>query len=164
MRMVFEMLQFIRVVRTGDWKLNLQSLQDFIKYFFAHDRLNYAQMIPLYLAEMNCLPTTDPDVYSEFLSGNGVVNKNSSVPFCALDADHGLQNVNQPMKVNGGLVGITLNQTAWTKFFLIAPEMENLAEQAKDRFSFQDPKTTSRQQSSCSVLRRQECQSVDGDY
>ena len=53
MRMVIEMLQFIRAVRTGDWILHLQALQVFTKQFFAHDRLNYALMIPLYLAEMN---------------------------------------------------------------------------------------------------------------
>ena len=132
MRMVMEMLQFIRAVRTGDWILHLQALQVFTKYFFAHDRLNYARMMPLYLAEMDSLPKTDPDVYAEFLSGNWVVNKNSSVPFCALGADHGLEHVNRSMKVSGGLVGITLNQAARTKFFLIAPEMAGLAGQAKD--------------------------------
>lgn len=132
MQMVIEMLQFIRAVRIGDWKLHLQALQVFTKYFFAHDCLNYARMIPLYLAEMNSLETSDPEVYAEFLGGNWIVNKNSSIPFCALGADHALEHVNRSMKVKGGLVGITLNQTARTKFFLIAPEMAKLAEQARD--------------------------------
>ena len=35
------------------------------------------------------------------------------------------------MKVSGGLIGITLNPTARTKYFLIAPELARLAEQAK---------------------------------
>ena len=130
--MVMEMLQFIRGVRTGDWVLHLQALQVLTKYFFAHDRLNYARMMPLYLAEMSSLPTTDPDVHAEFVSGNWVVNKNSTVPFCALGADHGLEHVNRSMNVSGGLIGITLNQAARTKFVLIAPEMANLAGQAKD--------------------------------
>ena len=132
MRMVMEMLQFIRAVRTGDWVLHLQALQVFTKYFFAHDHLNYAHMMPLYLAEMSSLPTTDPNVRAKFLSGNWVVNKNSTIPFCALGAEHGLEHVNRSMKVSGGLVGFTLNQAARTKFFLIAPEMANLAGQAKD--------------------------------
>ena len=34
------------------------------------------------------------------------------------------------MKVSGGLVGITLNEATRTKFFLIAPELASLAEQA----------------------------------
>ena len=45
MRMVLEMLLFIRSVRTGDWELHLMALETFTKYFFAHDRLNYARMI-----------------------------------------------------------------------------------------------------------------------
>ena len=124
MRMVMEMLQFIRAVRTGDWKLHLQALEVFTKYFFAHDRLNYARMVPLYLAEMDSLPATDPDVFAEFLSGNWVVNKNSNIPFCALGADHALEHVNRSMKVQGGLVGITLNQTARNKFFSLLPKWQ----------------------------------------
>ena len=70
MRMVTKMLLFIRAVRTADWKLHLQALEVFTKYFFTHDRLNYARMVPMYLAEMDSLPATDPDVYAEFLSRN----------------------------------------------------------------------------------------------
>ena len=36
------------------------------------------------------------------------------------------------MKVSGGLVGITLNEATRTKFFLIAPELASLTEQAKN--------------------------------
>ena len=52
MRMVVEMMAFIKSVRTGDWELHLTSVEVFTKYFFSHDRLNYARMIPVYLAEM----------------------------------------------------------------------------------------------------------------
>lgn len=122
------MMQLIRAVRTGEWILRLQALQVFTKYLFAHDRLNYARMIPLHLAEMNSLPTTDPDIYGEFLSGDWEVNKNSTVH----GTDHGLEHVNRSMKVSGGLVGITLKEAARTKFFLIASEMANLIGQAKE--------------------------------
>lgn len=132
MTMVLEMMMFVRAVRTADWLLHLQALEKFTKYYFAHDRLNYARMIPLYLAEMKALPLNDPDVYREFLDGNWVVNKNQSVPFCGLGADNGLEHINRSMKVSGGLVGITLNPSARAKFFLIAPELARLAEQAKD--------------------------------
>jgi len=131
MRMAMEMLLFIRSVRSGDWKLHLMSLEIFTKYFFAYDRLNYARMIPLYLAEMASLEETAPDIYQEFSNGNWVVNKNKNVPFCAIGADHALEHVNRSMKVSGGLVGITLNEAARTRFFLIAPEMAKLAEEAK---------------------------------
>lgn len=43
-----------------------------------------------------------------------------------------LEHINRSMKVSGGLVGITPNQGARTKFFLITPELARLAEQAKN--------------------------------
>lgn len=129
--MIMEMMLCTRAVRTGDWELHLKSLQLFTKYFFAHDRINYARMIPLYLAEMQALQQSDPEIYREFLEGNWVVNKNPHVPFCALGADHALEHINRSMKVSGGLVGITLNPSARNKFFLIAPELARLADEAK---------------------------------
>lgn len=62
---------------------------------------------------------------------NWVVNKNAKVAFCAVGADHVLEHVNRLIKVSGGLIGIRLNPTARTKYFLIAPELARLAEQAK---------------------------------
>ena len=116
MGMVLEMLMFIRAVRMADWGLRLKALEIFTKYFFAHDRLNYVRMIPLYLAEMKALADTDPEIYAEFQNGNWVLNKNPCVPFCALGADHTLEHINCSMKVTGGLVGITLNPSAQAKF------------------------------------------------
>ena len=74
MHMVFIMLAFGRSVRTGDWKLHLESLTAFTKYFFVHDKRNYARLIPLYLSEMQMLKETSPDIQNEFDKGNWVVN------------------------------------------------------------------------------------------
>ena len=131
MRIVMEMLAFIRAVRTGDWSLHLITLDMFTKYFFAHERINYARMIPVYLSEMSSLNEADPEIYEEFIEGNWVVNKNAQLPFCAVGADNALEHINRSMKVSRGLIGITLNEAARTKFFLIAPELARLAEQAK---------------------------------
>ena len=102
-----------------------------MKYFFAQDMLNYAHMIPVYLAEMKIVKETDPNIYQEFQNGNWVVNKNAMVAFGAVGADNTPEHVNRSMKVSGGLIGITLNPTARTKYFLIAPGLVRLAEQAK---------------------------------
>ena len=47
--------------------MHLASLQLFTKHFFAHDRLNYARMIPLYLTVMQNLPESDHEIYQESL-------------------------------------------------------------------------------------------------
>ena len=57
---VFEILiLFIRASRQTDWNLHLTSLNDFCKYFYAHEQLNYARMTPLYWANMTKLKTSD---------------------------------------------------------------------------------------------------------
>ena len=88
-------------------------------------------MIPVYLAEMKIVKETDPEIYQEFQNGNWVVNKNAMAAFCAVGADNAPEHVNRSMKVSGGLIGITLNRTARTKYFMIAPGLVRLAEQAK---------------------------------
>ena len=57
-----EIMQFIRAIRTADWELHLIALETFTKYFFAHDKLNYARMIPLYLAEIKSLKGSEPNI------------------------------------------------------------------------------------------------------
>ena len=52
MKMSEVMLLFIRASRQDFWRLHLSSLNHFAKYSFAHDRLNYARMTTLYLANM----------------------------------------------------------------------------------------------------------------
>lgn len=156
MRMVTEMMSFIQAVRTGDWALHLEALELFTKYFFAHDMLNYACMIPVYLAQMQMLHESDPEIYEEFKQGNWVVNKNSCVPFCEIGADNALEHVNLSMKVTGGLVGITLNPTACTKYFMIAPKLARLPEQAK-QMGGTSPKTPTHHHTHPTALRlRQE--------
>lgn len=131
MCMVMEMFAFIQAVHSGDWKLHLIALELFTKYFFVHDKICYLRMIPLYVAEMASLESSDPEIYGEFITGNWVVNKNKVVPFCAVGGDTALEHLNRSMKVSGGLVGITLNESARAKFFLISPELARLTAEAK---------------------------------
>ena len=102
-----------------------------MKYFFAQDMLNYAHMIPVYLAEMEIVKDTNPEIYQELQNGNWVVNKNAKGAFCAVGADNAPEHASRSMKVSGGLIGITLNPPARTKYFLIAPGLARLAEQAR---------------------------------
>ena len=76
-------------------------------------------MIPVYLADMDKLRERDNNIYAKFLSGNWVVDKNPSVPFCAIGADHALEHINYSMNVVGGLTGITLNATARNYFHML---------------------------------------------
>ena len=64
------------------------------------------------------------------MNGNWVINKNNRFSFCAVGADNALEHLNRSMKVSGELVGITQNERAQAKFFLIAPELTKPASEA----------------------------------
>jgi len=70
-------------------------------------------------------------IYEEFRSGTWVANKNATVPFCSIGADHALEQINRSTKVAGGLVGITLNPAALTKFFLNCTRTGSLTRQKR---------------------------------
>ena len=111
---VFEILiLFIRASRQNDWNLHLASLNDFCKYFFAHDQLNYARMTPLYLANMTKLKTSDYEIW-QYLEENFSIIK-SKIPFVGIGADHALEQENKVMKASG-VVGLTQNQAALIDF------------------------------------------------
>ena len=121
-QMVLEVVLFIQPVYMEDWELHLKALETLTKYFFAHDRLNYACMIPVHLAKVKSLGEFDDSMYDSLCKvANWVVNKNQCVLFCSIGANHGLEQINCTMKVSGRLVGITLNSSAHTTFFLISP-------------------------------------------
>ena len=86
-------------------------------------------MVPIYLAEMRALKNTDSDIWTEFNNGNFVINKNK-IPFCSIGPDHGIEHENRWMKVSGGLIGITLNESACNRLFLTPPELARLANEA----------------------------------
>ena len=67
MRQVMVLLQFQRATREGNWFLYLGALEKLCIYFFAYNRLDYAQNISEYIARMHSLENGDRDTWEEFL-------------------------------------------------------------------------------------------------
>ena len=67
------------------------------------------------------------------MQGNWVVNR-SGIPFSTLGADEALEHENKRMKMQGGLTGITLNESVRIKFFLADVELTRIAGET-ERFS-----------------------------
>ena len=106
-------LLFLRATRDRDIDLHLVATESLIKYFFAHDHLKYARLLPMYLATMQNVKTNYPRLWSEFSKGNFCVTK-SKVKFTSIAPDHGIEHENRKMKVAGGIVGITRNENAFS--------------------------------------------------
>ena len=142
MKQVESLLHLIRASRQGDWELHLASVEEQVKYYFAHDLYKYARLIPVYLAQMQSLKTSDPMTWDALKAGNFMVTK-SGIPFTNLFVDQTLEQLIRELKVAGGITGITQNEEALSRFFLIAPELVILIQNFQDTYccTTNDPKT-----------------------
>ena len=118
------LLLFIRSSRQGLWSLHLSLLNSLVKYFFAHDQINYARLTPLYIADMLQLKDTDRKTWN-YLEQNFSVGK-STIPFTSIGSDHAMEQDNKKMKVAGGIIGLTQNKNALNRFCLTAPVMNSI--------------------------------------
>lgn len=138
MKQVIVLLQFQRATHTGNWFLYLAALEKICVYFFAYNRLDYAQNIPEYIARMQELETVDPKTWTEFVSGNFTVNTSSSMPFTRIGVDHAMEHQNKVTKGKGGISGITSNPTTLLKFCLTAPELGRFSQEMEHLVTISD--------------------------
>ena len=109
-------LRFIRAERHGIWQLHLSSLAEMLPYLHAYDHTNYARWATVYLADMQLLSETAPEVFQKFTSGNFPVKGSDNI-FNQVWTDLKLeQSLNRHSKTTGGLIGMTQNQEATDKW------------------------------------------------
>ena len=133
MRQFLTILKFVRATRQRDLLLHLQSVELLMKYFFAHDHLNYARLLPLYIYSMQKTEQQQPHLWEELMQGNFCITKGEA-GFTSIGPDHGIEQENRELKVIGGIVGITQNEKSLDKFFLIAPELSNVQHEFEQQF------------------------------
>ena len=76
-----------------------------------YDRLNYARYLPYYYAQMSQLPTSSPDVHTEFMQGGFLFQLGSNHPFGRIPVDQTIEEtVNNDTQMPGGPRGSVWNQ------------------------------------------------------
>ena len=128
MKQVDTLLNFITACRSRDFESFLGSLESMIKYFFAHDLLNYARLMPVYLGQMNELERTDPEIWKAFKDGDFVVTQ-SRVPFTAMFTDQALEHEIRDLKKHGGMVGLSQDEAALDRLITITPHLSRMVKQ-----------------------------------
>ena len=88
----------------------MESTEALIKYFFAHDHLNF---------------------WAKFEGGNFCLTKGVA-GFTFIEPDHGIEQEKRELKVIGGVVGITQKEKSLDKYFLIAPELSKIQQQFEE--------------------------------
>ena len=110
-------LDYIAAEKIPIWDQHLQSFAEICSYAFAYDRQNYALWGPVYLAEMQLIQETAPDVYREFQRDKHVVTRSSHSSFNSVWSDLGLEQsvVKDTKSKQGGIIGFSRIQEATLK-------------------------------------------------
>ena len=154
--MVTTLLQFLKAERTGSWKLHLFSTAAMLPQFFSMDRQNYARYLPVYLADMQKLELTHPEVYKEFAEGNHSISR-SGQPFSQVSTDMALeQSINADSKSSGGVIGISQSPSALERWFLTIHERASITSALKAMFGLQDGEQASQKEAAPRRVRRDE--------
>ena len=133
LQQVESLLQLISACRSGDWEGYLAALENNIKYFFAHDLLNYARLMPIHLGQMNALEQDDPATWNALETGDFVVAK-SVVPFTRLFTDQTLEQEIKELKRHGGMVGLSQDDAALDRLVTTTPHLAHIVRQYLNSF------------------------------
>ena len=89
MNFQLQILIFVRALREGDFKLYVETLYGFLKWYFALDKYNYARWATIHWFDMALLQKACPSVYEQFKDGNFTFLKTkTSFSRMALDQVH----------------------------------------------------------------------------
>ena len=139
------LLQLISACRSGDFLGYVAALEDNINYFFAHDLLNYARLMPVHLAQLKSLKHEDPLTWQAFKDGEFVCSK-SEVPFTRLYTDQALEQENKILKGHGGMVGLSQDEKALDRLLVITPHVARMVKSYLSTFSSSLPGTNKRRE------------------
>lgn len=117
MLLVSILLRFTKALREGDWNLFLSSFAEMLPWLAAFDHVNYFRWGTVFLADMQMLEQTAPEVYKGFQDGD-FVSKETKRKFNQIPDDQALEHVSRAGKVAGGLVGITRTDAARDRWCL----------------------------------------------
>ena len=118
---------------SGDSGDYLAALENIIKYIFAHDLLDYARLMPVYVGQMNALEQDNPTTWNALKSGDFVVAK-SEVPFTRLFTDQTLEQEITMLKRHGGMVGLSQDEAAMDRLVTTTPHLAHIVKQYLNSF------------------------------
>ena len=103
------------------------------------NRTNYSRWLPIHIRDLKYLPLQHSALYSEFKDGKFVVH-NSLRRFSGIPIDQAHEQNNKLVKGDGGIIGITHNESALNRWIVSGPEVSRLLNEV--HFSVEDFKNS----------------------
>ena len=125
MKLQSAVLVFVRALREANFDLYVQSLIELLPWFFVLDCTHYARWLSIHVHDMQQLADNHPEVFSAFQKGKFTVYK-SERKFSAMPIDQAHEQLNASVKGDGGVIGLTQNDTALHRWIVYGPEVARL--------------------------------------
>ena len=121
------LLTFVRSLREGNSHLYIEALHKMAPWFFSSDRVKYSRWLPVHIRDMQALSRTHPDILRNFVEGKFVIRsseKNFSSIIISIDQAH--EQNNKHVKGQGGIIGLTANESALNRWIVSGPEIAEM--------------------------------------
>ena len=107
--LILKFLVFTRSIREENFKLFIDCLMEWVGWFFVFDHHNYARYVPGQLADISYIKSEIAELYQLLVKGVFTANKTNK-RFSTIHLDQNHEQMNDTLKHNGGIVGLTENR------------------------------------------------------
>ena len=132
--LIFELqrkvLLFIRAHREKKFRLYIQTVKEFMPFFFALDHVNYSRWLSVHVRDLCSLPES---VFEDFSEGNFVISKTER-RFSSIPVDQAHEQENKIVKSTGGFKGLTENPSALKRWMVTGPELARILKEFDDQY------------------------------
>ncbi len=127
-------LGFLRAQREGNFMLYVETLGKLLPWMFAFDHYHFSRWLSVHVKDLYELCEKAPTTLAEFQKGHFVTQKTYS-KFSCLAHDQIHEQTNAVVKGDGGVIGITENESALRRCMIAGPETSRLLSQYEESAS-----------------------------
>ena len=124
------LLRSVRSLRSKNFKLFVESLEEIVPFFFAIDHLNYARWLSVHWKDLRSLSSTNSTIYAAFLEINFVVTKTLQ-NFSSIPVDHAHEQNKKLEKEDGSAIGLRENTAGLIGWMVCGPEIGRIVNEFK---------------------------------
>ena len=121
----------VRSFRECNFSLYVSVLNELAPWFFSMDRHNYARWLPVHLKDMAELKEKHPCIAREFSNGKFCVQRSVN-KFSAISLDQAHEQMNDKLKGDGGMIGLTENSNGLRRWMVSGPEVARIVQEFED--------------------------------
>ncbi|ESO08278.1 hypothetical protein HELRODRAFT_184084 [Helobdella robusta] len=119
------LLNFVRSIRTSDFCLFVQMLEELCPWLFALDLIHYSRWLPVFIKGLKELPVRHPQVYEAFQKGH-FTSRKTNADFSAISDDQLHEQNNKLIKGCSGAINNLHNNDALLKWMVAGPEISRM--------------------------------------